>query len=104
VALKKKWNRATAPGRRLSRFFVGGSYTIIRPPASYIPLRNSETSRDTYPMGLTPAGFQMEVLEQRTDVSVQYIREAYGVPLAPSGEEAASIDRCRNKPEDMQYF
>mmetsp|Transcript_17744 Transcript_17744/g.33675 ORF Transcript_17744/g.33675 Transcript_17744/m.33675 type:complete len:1041 (+) Transcript_17744:82-3204(+) len=84
-------------------------YTILRPPASYVPLRTPgrKLLATPTPLAMTPAGFQMEVpIEQRPDASVQEIREAYGVPLAPaSGSEAASEGSLPHiKPEDMQFF
>jgi len=82
-------------------------YTVLRPPASYVPLRTPGHKLLATPAGMTPAGFQMEVpIEQRPDATIQEIREAYGVPLVSStGEETATPDSLPLiKPEDMQYF
>ena len=84
-------------------------YTILRPPASYVPLRTPgrKLLATPTPLAMTPAGFQMEVpIEQRPDASVQEIREAYGVPLTPaSGLESAPEGSLPHiKPEDMQFF
>ena len=83
-------------------------YTVISPPASYKPLRTPgrKLLATPTPMGMTPAGFQMEVpVEQRADSSVQEIREAYGVPLGEtSAESGAPGSLPFIKPEDMQYF
>lgn len=83
-------------------------YTIIRPPASYIPLRTPahKLLATPTPFGMTPAGFQMEIpIEQRQDASMQEIREAYGVPLGgPTDETGQPGSLPHIKPEDMQYF
>mmetsp|Transcript_103484 Transcript_103484/g.299412 ORF Transcript_103484/g.299412 Transcript_103484/m.299412 type:complete len:1271 (+) Transcript_103484:141-3953(+) len=83
-------------------------YTVIPPPKNYVPLRTPgrKLLATPTPMAMTPQGFQMDIpVEQRQDASIQDIREAYGVPLAPTtGEtgEAGSLPYI--KPEDMQYF
>lgn len=83
-------------------------YTILRPPASYVPLRTPgrKLLATPTPLSMTPAGFQMEIpIEQRQDASIQEIREAYGVPLEMEegeGGQAGSLPYI--KPEDMQYF
>ena len=83
-------------------------YTIMRPPASYVPLRTPghKLLATPTPMSMTPAGFQMEIpIEQRQDVSVQEIREAYGVPLTGTSEETGAPGSLPYiRPEDMQYF
>ena len=85
-------------------------YVILRPPASYVPLRTPgrKLLATPTPLAMTPAGFQMDVpIEQRPDASVQEIREAYGVPLAPTaaeGESAGVGNLPHIKPEDMQFF
>jgi splicing factor 3B subunit 1 len=80
-------------------------YTIIRPPANYVPLRTPGRNLLATPQSMTPAGFQMEIpIEQRSDVSVQDIRKAYGVPLLPSSSEGAASSLPHIKPDDMQYF
>ncbi|KAG7364512.1 splicing factor 3B subunit 1 [Nitzschia inconspicua] len=83
-------------------------YVVIRPPTSYIPLRTPgrKLLATPTPMAMTPQGFQMEIpVEQRQDVSVQDIREAYGVPLAPTSIETGDAGALPYiKPEDMQYF
>jgi splicing factor 3B subunit 1 len=110
VALEKEMESRNRPWSEaaLDAILPSEGYAIIRPPANYIPLRTPARKllATPTPMGMTPAGFQMEVpMEQRTDVSVQDIREAYGVPLAPSGEEAGTPGSLPYiKPEDMQYF
>lgn len=83
-------------------------YTIIRPPASYVPIRTPahKLLATPTPFGMTPAGFQMEIpIEQRQDASMQEIREAYGVPLAASAEESGQSGALPFiKPDDMQFF
>ena len=83
-------------------------YTIIPAPPSYKPLRTPgrKLLATPTPLSMTPAGFQMEVpIEQRADATVQEIREAYGVPLAPTSGEAGAVGNLPHiKPEDMQYF
>ena len=80
-------------------------YIIMRPPANYLPLRTPGRKLLAEPAAMTPAGFAMEVpIEQRPDASIQEIREAYGVPLAPAGEAAAPGSLPTIKPEDMQFF
>jgi splicing factor 3B subunit 1 len=83
-------------------------FIIISPPSSYVPLRTPgrKLLATPTPMGMTPAGFQMEIpVEQRQDASVQDIREAYGVPLAATAAETGDAGSLPYiKPEDMQYF
>ena len=83
-------------------------YTVIKPPSSYVPLRTPghKLLATPTPMSMTPAGFQMEIpIEQRQDVSIQEIREAYGVPLAATADESDQPGALPFiKPEDMQYF
>ena len=83
-------------------------YIVIPPPKSYIPLRTPGRLllATPTPMGMTPQGFQMEIpAEQRQDASIQDIREAYGVPLAPTAGETGDAGSLPYiKPEDMQYF
>ena len=77
-------------------------YTILRPPASYVPIRAPGRNLLATPQSMTPAGFQMDVpIEQRPDASLQEIREAYGVPLATAVMDG-SLPHI--KPDDMQYF
>lgn len=88
-------------------------YTILRPPASYTPLRTPGRKLLETPTPLngmmTPAGFQMEIpIEQRSDASIQEIREAYGVPLASDeanqGDSKAGSNLPHIKQDDMQFF
>lgn len=82
-------------------------YMIILPPQSYIPLRTPgrKLLATPTPMAMTPQGFQMDIpVEQRQDASLQDIREAYGVPLAPTASETGDGALPYIKPEDMQYF
>mmetsp|Transcript_4651 Transcript_4651/g.13432 ORF Transcript_4651/g.13432 Transcript_4651/m.13432 type:complete len:1275 (+) Transcript_4651:868-4692(+) len=83
-------------------------YAILRPPKSYLPLRTPgrKLLATPTPMGAAQQGFQMEIpIEQRQDASVQEIREAYGVPLAPTASESGEAGSLPYiKPEDMQYF
>lgn len=83
-------------------------YIILPPPQSYVPLRTPgrKLLATPTPMAMTPQGFQMEIpVEQRQDSSIQDIREAYGVPLAPTtGETGDAGSLPYIKPEDMQYF
>lgn len=83
-------------------------YFIVQPPKSYVPLRTPgrKLLATPTPLAMTPQGFQMEIpVEHRQDSSIQDIREAYGIPLAPTTSdtgEAGSLPYI--KPEDMQYF
>lgn len=83
-------------------------YTIMKPPQNYVPLRTPgrKLLATPTPMAMTPQGFQMEIpIEQRQDSSTQDIREAYGVPLAPTAAETGDAGSLPYiKPEDMQYF
>jgi splicing factor 3B subunit 1 len=83
-------------------------YTIIRPPSNYVPLRTPgrKLLATPTPLGMTPQGFQMEVpVEERSDTTLEEIRQAYGVPLAPSAGETGDMGALPHiKPEDMQYF
>lgn len=85
-------------------------YTILRPPSSYQPLRTPSRKllATPTPLGMTPAGFQMEIpVEQRSESSLQDIREAYGVPLAATAAEMGRGEPGALpfiKQEDMQYF
>jgi len=95
-------------------------YTILAPPASYMPIRTPGRKLLTAPTplggGQTPAGFQMDIPpEEREGQSLQDIREAYGVPIAATsndygGEGSAAAAAAPGgalpyiKPEDMQYF
>jgi len=83
-------------------------YTVLRPPNNYVPLRTPgrKLLATPTPLGMTPAGFQMEVpVEERQEhQSIQDIREAYGVPLAATSGEQAPGALPYIKPEDMQYF
>jgi splicing factor 3B subunit 1 len=83
-------------------------YTILRPPANYIPLRTPgrKLLATPTPLSMTPAGFQMEIpIEQRADASIQEIRAAYGVPIGPETDQSGLPSSLPNiKPEDMQYF
>ena len=91
-------------------------YTILAPPAGYMPIRTPGRKLLTAPTplgGQTPAGFQMDIPpEEREGQTLQDIREAYGVPVAATandgGESAAAGGGGGAlpyiKPEDMQYF
>lgn len=89
-------------------------YTLLPPPASYMPLRTPGRKLLAAPTPFgsqTPAGFLMEVPpEEREGQTVQDIREAYGVPVGASstdvdGEASAAPGALPYiKPEDMQYF
>jgi splicing factor 3B subunit 1 len=83
-------------------------YIVISPPPTYIPLRTPgrKLLATPTPMSMSAQGFQMEIpIEQRQDASVQDIREAYGVPLAPTSIETGDAGALPYiKPEDMQYF
>lgn len=83
-------------------------YTILPRPQNYIPLRTPgrKLLATPTPMAMTPQGFQMVIpVEQRQDSSIQEIREAYGVPLAPTSSETGDAGSLPYiKPEDMQYF
>lgn len=83
-------------------------YAILPPPASYKPLRTPSRKllATPTPMGMTPAGFQMAIPpEEQEGRSVQEIREAYGVPVAPTSAEGAGSGALPYiKSDDMQYF
>lgn len=86
-------------------------YSILRPPANYMPLRTPGRKLLATPTpmgGVTPAGFQMEIpIEQRSDASIQEIREAYGIPMTGQPDEGmAGVEGSlpHIKPEDMQFF
>jgi len=111
MALEKEMESRNRPWTEaaLDAILPSEGYTIIRPPASYVPLRTPgrKLLATPTPLAMTPAGFQMEVpVEQRPDASIQDIREAYGVPLAPTAEEVGGSagNLPYIKPEDMQYF
>lgn len=111
LALEREMESRNRPWTEsaLDAILPSEGYTILRPPASYIPLRTPSRKllATPTPMGMTPAGFQMEIpVEERQDASLQDIREAYGVPLAiTAAEEGAGPGALPFiKPEDMQYF
>jgi splicing factor 3B subunit 1 len=109
-ALEKEMESRNRPWTEsaLDAILPATGYTIIRPPASYVPLRTPgrKLLATPTPLSMTPAGFSMEIpIEQRQDASLEAIRKAYGVPLAPvvgEGETPGSLPHI--KPEDMQYF
>lgn len=108
-ALEKEMESRNRPWTEaaLDAILPSDGYIIMRPPASYIPVRTPgrKLLATPTPMGMTPAGFQMEVpVEQRADASIQEIREAYGVPLAPTEAETGPGALPFIKPEDMQFF
>ena len=110
LALEKEMESRNRPWTEaaLDAILPSEGYTIIRPPAGYVPLRTPgrKLLATPTPLAATPAGFQMEVpVEQRTDVTAQEIREAYGVPLAQPSEQTEGTGSLPFiKPEDMQYF
>jgi splicing factor 3B subunit 1 len=110
VALEKEMESRNRPWTEaaLDAVLPSEGYAVIRPPANYVPLRTPARKllATPTPMSMTPAGFQMEIpMEQRQDVSIQDIREAYGVPLAPTADETGTPGSLPYiKPEDMQYF
>lgn len=111
LALEREMESRNRPWTEaaLDAILPSEGYAIIRPPASYVPLRTPSRKllATPTPMGMTPAGFQMEIpVEERKDASIQDIREAYGVPLAlTAAEEGAGPGALPYiKPEDMQYF
>lgn len=110
LALEKEMESRNRPwtDAALDAILPSEGYKIIRPPPGYVPLRTPgrKLLATPTPLAMTPAGFQMEVpIEQRSDASVQEIREAYGVPLVPSADESgAPSDLPYIKPEDMQFF
>jgi len=108
MALEREMESRNRPwtDTALDAILPSEGYSIVPPPASYKPLRTPgrKLLATPTPMSMTPAGFQMEVpIEQRAETSIQEIREAYGVPLAPTSEEAPG-NLPHIKPEDMQYF
>jgi splicing factor 3B subunit 1 len=110
LALEREMESRNRPwtDAALDAILPSEGYAIIPPPPSYKPLRTPgrKLLATPTPMAMTPAGFQMEVpIEQRSDASVQDIREAYGVPLAPTASESGAAGNLPYiKPEDMQYF
>ncbi|KAL7437528.1 hypothetical protein ACHAXH_004932, partial [Discostella pseudostelligera] len=99
-------------------------YTVLPPPANYLPLRTPgrKLLAPPTPYGQqTPLGFQMDIPpEEREGQTIQDIREAYGVPIAATSQELGSAGMGGEglppstdgtggalpyiKPEDMQYF
>ena len=82
-------------------------YAVLHPPSSYMPLRTPSRKllATPTPMGMTPAGFQMAIPpEDQEGKSVQEIRAAYGVPIAPTAAEGEPGALPYIKPDDMQYF
>ncbi|KAI2513475.1 hypothetical protein MHU86_949 [Fragilaria crotonensis] len=110
LALEREMESRNRPWTEaaLDAILPSEGYVIIRPPATYVPLRTPgrKLLATPTPFGMTPAGFQMEVpIEQRADATAQEIREAYGVPLAASSAETGDMGSLPYiKPEDMQYF
>lgn len=110
LSLEKEMESRNRPwtDAALDAILPSEGYTIIRPPQNYVPLRTPgrKLLATPTPMTMTAQGFQMEIpIEQRQDATVQDIREAYGVPLAPTGSETgAAGDLPYIKPDDMQYF
>lgn len=110
LALEREMESRNRPWTEsaLDAILPSEGYLVIRPPAAYVPLRTPgrKLLATPTPMGMTPAGFQMEVpIEQRSDATVQEIREAYGVPLTASAAETGDMGSLPYiKPEDMQYF
>jgi len=110
MALEKEMESRNRPWTEaaLDAILPSEGYKILRPPANYVPLRTPgrKLLATPTPLSMTPAGFQMEIpVEQRQDATVQEIREAYGVPLAPpAGESGTPSNLPSIKPEDMQYF
>jgi splicing factor 3B subunit 1 len=110
VALEREMESRNRPWSdvALDAILPTEGYVILKPPTSYVPLRTPgrKLLATPTPMSMTPQGFQMEIpVEQRQDASVQDIREAYGVPLAPTAIETGDAGTLPYiKPEDMQYF
>lgn len=115
AALEKEMESRNRPwtDSALDAILPSEGYTILRPPPSYIPLRTPGRKLLATPTPLngmmTPAGFQMEIpIEQRSDASIQEIREAYGVPLASDeasqGDSKAGSNLPHIKQDDMQFF
>ena len=110
MALEREMESRNRPwtDAALDAILPSEGYVIISPPPSYVPLRTPgrKLLATPTPMGMTPAGFQMEIpVEQRQGSSVQDIREAYGVPLAATSSETGDAGALPYiKPEDMQYF
>ncbi|GKY95396.1 splicing factor 3B subunit 1, variant 2 [Mayamaea pseudoterrestris] len=110
MALEKEMESRNRPwtAAALDAILPAEGYAIVAPPPGYVPLRTPGRNllATPTPLGMTPAGFQMEVpIEQRQDASIQEIREAYGVPISATADEsgiAGSLPYI--KPEDMQYF
>mmetsp|Transcript_17135 Transcript_17135/g.25961 ORF Transcript_17135/g.25961 Transcript_17135/m.25961 type:complete len:1257 (+) Transcript_17135:17-3787(+) len=110
LALEREMESRNRPWTEaaLDAILPSEGYSILRPPANYVPLRTPgrKLLATPTPMGMTPAGFQMEVpVEERSDSSIQEIREAYGVPLALTSSETGDISSLPYiKPDDIQYF
>jgi len=110
LALEKEMESRNRPwtDAALDAILPSEGYTIVTKPKSYVPLRTPgrKLLATPTPMGMTPQGFQMEIpIEQRQESSIQDIREAYGVPLAPTAAESGEAGALPYiKPEDMQYF
>lgn len=110
LSLEKEMESRNRPWTEaaLDALLPSEGYFIVQPPKSYVPLRTPgrKLLATPTPLAMTPQGFQMDIpVEHRQDSSIQDIREAYGIPLAPTTSdtgEAGSLPYI--KPEDMQYF
>eukprot|EP00548_Thalassiothrix_antarctica_P016563 CAMPEP_0194194362 /NCGR_PEP_ID=MMETSP0154-20130528/75545_1 /TAXON_ID=1049557 /ORGANISM="Thalassiothrix antarctica, Strain L6-D1" /LENGTH=1256 /DNA_ID=CAMNT_0038918789 /DNA_START=79 /DNA_END=3846 /DNA_ORIENTATION=+ len=109
LALEREMESRNRPWTEaaLDAILPSEGYMILRPPTNYVPLRTPgrKLLATPTPFGMTP-GFQMEIpIEERSDATVQEIREAYGVPLAPTAAETGDLGSLPYiKPDDMQYF
>lgn len=110
MALEREMESRNRPWTEaaLDALLPSEGYKILRPPPTYVPLRTPgrKLLATPTPLPSTPAGFQMEVpVEQRTDASLQDIREAYGIPLVAASDETGLPSHLPHiKPDDMQYF
>ncbi len=111
LSLEKEMETRNRPwtDAALDAILPADGYSILPPPPSYQPLRapGSKLLATPTPLGMTPAGFQMDIPPEELQgegQSVNDIREAYGVPIAATSAEGAAGALPYIKPEDMQYF
>ncbi len=111
LSLEKEMESRNRPwtDAALDAILPSEGYTVLPPPASYMPLRTPgrKLLATPTPMGMTPAGFQMALPPEELQAegqSVNDIREAYGIPIAATANEGVAGALPLIKPEDMQYF
>jgi len=110
LAVEKEMEARNRPWTNdaLDAILPAEGYTILPPPVSYQPLRTPSRKllATPTPMGMTPAGFQMAVPveEQTENMTMDQIREAYGIPIQVTSADGAVGALPPIKQEDYQYF